>query len=133
MVVPRVWRERVARYRMVGKRCPACGKVYFPPREVCPTCHRESYGKMEDVELSGRGKVYSYTTVYQNVLGYELQKPYIMAIVEMEEGPRVTGQIVDCRPEDVEIGMPVRAVFRRLGEEGKDGIILYGYKFVPDL
>ncbi len=58
-------------------------------------------------------------------------RPYIMAIVEMEEGVRVTAQIVDCKPEDVKIGMKVEAIFRRMGAEGKSGLIRYGYKFRP--
>jgi len=132
MVVPRFWREIPYRYRMIGTRCPKCGKVYFPPRIVCPDCHRESYGKMEEVQLSGKGKIYSYTIVHQNVKGFKLHRPYIMAIVELEEGPRVTAQIVDCKPEDVYIDMPVRAVFRRITEDGPEGIVQYGYKFVPD-
>jgi hypothetical protein len=87
---------------------------------------------MEEFQLSGKGEVYSYTIVHQNVLGYKYQKPYVMAIIETPEGPRITGQIVDIDPEEVHIGMKVRAVFRRIAEDGKAGIIQYGYKFVKD-
>ncbi|MCD6275800.1 MAG: Zn-ribbon domain-containing OB-fold protein [Thermoplasmata archaeon] len=132
MVVPRFWRERRHRYSLIGTRCPVCGTVYFPPRNVCPKCGRKSLGKMEEFQLSGKGKIYSYTIVHQNVLGYKYQKPYIMAIIETPEGPKITAQIVDIEPEEVHIGMPVRAVFRRITEDGKAGIIQYGYKFVPD-
>ncbi|HDJ27195.1 MAG TPA: transcriptional regulator, partial [Aciduliprofundum sp.] len=62
---------------------------------------------------------------------FKLQKPYILAIIELEEGPRVTGQIVDAEPNEVYIGMPVRMVFRRIRQEGASGIIHYGYKFAP--
>ncbi len=56
--------------------------------------------------------------------------PYVLAIVQLDEGPRLTAQIV-CDPLDVKIGMRVRSVFRKLGEEGQDGVIYYGTKFVP--
>ena len=52
-----------------------------------------------------------------------------MAIVELEEGAKLTTQIVDCNPEDVEIGDEVEMVFRKIREEGDDGVISYGYKF----
>ena len=52
MEVPRFWRETRARYNLEGVRCGACETVYFPPREVCPDCHRESIGKMEKYKLS---------------------------------------------------------------------------------
>jgi hypothetical protein len=63
--------------------------------------------------------------------GFEIQTPYVLAIVELEEGPRVTGQITDCNPGNVKIGDEVEIAFRHMGEEGKDGIIYYGYKFRP--
>jgi uncharacterized OB-fold protein len=60
-----------------------------------------------------------------------MQKPYVMAIVEMEEGVRLTSQIIDVKPEDVTIGMKVQSCFRKLGQEGEAGVIHYGYKFQP--
>jgi len=60
-----------------------------------------------------------------------MQVPYVMAIIELDEGVRLTGQVIDCKPDDVKIGMRVAATFRKLGEDGRAGIIHYGYKFVP--
>jgi len=57
--------------------------------------------------------------------------PYVLAIVELEEGARMTAQVVVENPEDVYIGMPVKSVFRRLGTDGESGVISYGTKFVP--
>ncbi len=131
MTIPRFWREFEHRYRLVGTKCPSCGRVYFPPRDVCPYCHRESVGKMQKYELKPTGKVYSFTVVYQDIPDFKELKPYVMAIVEMDDGPKITGQIVDVSPEEVNIGMPVRAVFRKIREDGPSGIIEYGYKFVP--
>jgi uncharacterized OB-fold protein len=73
--------------------------------------------------------VYSYSTVYQAPAGYEDFVPYTVALVELDEGPLVTGQLTDVDKDEVEIGMPVEMVTRKLREEGEDGLIVYGYKF----
>jgi uncharacterized OB-fold protein len=125
----RFWRETQSRYNLIGRKCEKCEQVYFPPRKLCPKCRRASIGKMEPVQLTGKGKIISFSTVHDGLPEFQMQIPYTMAIVEFEEGARVTGQIVDSEPDDVKIGSEVRAVFRKLGEEGKSGIIHYGYKF----
>ncbi|MEM3396461.1 MAG: Zn-ribbon domain-containing OB-fold protein [Thermoplasmata archaeon] len=129
MQIPRFWRQIPNRYNLIGVQCENCKKVYFPPRIVCPDCHRLSIGKMKQYKLSGKGVVHSYTLVYEPADGFENQVPYIMAIIQLDEGPKITAQIVDCNPEEVKIGSKVEMVFRRLGEDGKAGIIYYGYKF----
>ncbi len=132
MTIPRYWREFQHRYRLIGTKCPKCGRIYFPPREVCPYCHRESIGKMQKVEIKNTGKVYSYTVIHQDVPDFKFLKPYLFIIAEMDSGVKVSGQLVDVSPEDVRIGMPVRISFRRIREEDRAGIIEYGYKFIPD-
>jgi hypothetical protein len=126
----RFWRETASRYNLAGDRCGNCGTVFFPPRPVCLKCHRASLGKMEDMRLQGTGEVLSFTVVHESRRNFELQLPYIMAIIRMDEGPALTAQIVDCSPQDVKMGSRVQAVFRKIGEEGKAGVIYYGYKFV---
>jgi uncharacterized OB-fold protein len=81
--------------------------------------------------LGGKGKVVTYTVIHDAPAQFEMQKPYVMAIVEMEEGVRLTSQIIDVKPENVTIGMKVQACFRKLGQEGEAGVIHYGYKFQP--
>jgi uncharacterized OB-fold protein len=130
---PRYWRENPSRYTLLGVKCENCGSVLFPPRAICPKCRRKSLGKIKNYKLSGKGKVYSYTLVHEPMPDFTLMKPYILAMVEMDEGVRVTAQIVDCKPEDVGIGMRVEAIFRKLGSEGNSGIIRYGYKFRPSV
>jgi hypothetical protein len=83
--------------------------------------------------LSGRGEVYSFSTMYNAPHGYEEQKPYTIALVRLEEGPMVTAQLTDVDNADVRIGMPVEMVTRKLREEGAEGQIIYGYKFRPVL
>ncbi len=127
----RFWREFDTRYRMLASRCGICGTVYFPPRDVCRKCRRNSLGRMERVPLPRKGTVLTFTVVHQAQKGFDDQVPYVMAMVEFEGGITVLGQVVDCDPEDVRIGMEVKPVFRRIREEGEAGVIHYGYKFAP--
>lgn len=133
MSIARFWRETPQRYNLGGSRCGTCQTVYFPPRSVCPTCtkHRQSLGRMEPFQLSGEGEVVSYTIVHDGAEGFEMQTPYALAIVRTVEGPQLTGQVVDIAPGDVQIGLRVRATFRKLRAEGEAGVIHYGYKFTP--
>ena len=64
--------------------------------------------------MSGRGEVYSYSTMYNVPVGYEEQKPYTVALVKLEEGPLVTAQLTDVDAVDVTIGMRVEMVTRKL-------------------
>jgi len=127
--VARFWREIPQRYNVVGNKCGSCGRVFFPPRESCPDCRRKSIGKMDEYKLSGKGKVITYTIIHVAPENFEEQVPYPIAIIELEEGPRITAQIVDCPVEDVKIGLRVEKTFRRIQEEGYTGAIYYGYKF----
>lgn len=129
--VPRFWREIPQRYNLIGNQCGICNKVYFPPRETCPYCRRKSMGRMKDLKLSGKGKVETYTIIHEAPENFEGQAPYAMAIIKLDEGPKLTAQIVDCKLEDVKIGMAVKSTFRRIQEDGDIGAIYYGYKFKP--
>lgn len=133
MSIARFWRETPRRYNLAGSRCTICGNAYFPPRPVCPRCphHRQSIEKMVPFQLSGYGEVVTYTVVHEPAEGFEMQVPYVLALVRTVEGPVLTGQIVDLAPEEVRIGLSVRATFRKLREEGSAGVIHYGYKFAP--
>lgn len=135
MGVPRYWREIPTRYRMIGSRCKICKTTYYPPRTVCPKCKEARYKGdpvMEREQFSGKGYVRSYTKIHVGPPDFQNQTPYTMAIIKMDEGPRITGQIIDCAAEEVEIGMRVEAVLRKIRQEGETGVIYYGYKFRPD-
>ena len=131
MAVPRFWREMPVRYNLIGSHCTGCDMYHYPPRAMCSGCHRESLGKMEEHQFAGTGQVVACTVVYQPQQGYEMHGPYPMAMIEMDEGARITAQIVDVAPELVKRGMRVEAVFRKLGEDSESGIIYYGTKFTP--
>ncbi len=130
MQVARHWRTRSQRYGLVGEICEKCQSLIFPPRDVCPECEAPA---KTPYAFSGNGKVYSYSTVYQAPEGYADYVPYTVGLVKLEEGPMVTAQLTDVEPQEVEIGMPVEMVTRKLREEGDEGLIIYGYKFRPRL
>jgi len=129
MEIPRHWRLRKQRYSLVGEVCPHCEAKLFPPRDVCPECGQEAKTLYN---FSGRGEVYSFTTVYDAPAGFEEYAPYTVALVKLEEGPLVTAQLTDLDGQGVEIGTPVEMVTRRLRSDGDErGLLVYGYKFRP--
>jgi uncharacterized protein len=130
MEVSRHWRLKKQRYALVGEVCPHCQIKIFPPRDVCPECGQEA---RETYQFSGRGEVYSFTTVRTAPAGFEHNAPYTVALVKLEEGPMVTAQLTDLSAQPVEIGMPVEMVTRKLRSDGDKGMLVYGYKFRPIL
>ena len=131
MSVARHWRETPGRYNLIGTKCGTCGKVYFPRRSLCPKCRRASMGKMLPYKLKDEGLVYTYSIIHEAPSESSNLKPYAVAMVLTDDGVLITGQIVDVELDKIHIGMPVRAVLRKLGEDGPSGVINYGYKFAP--
>ena len=129
MEIPRHWRLKNQRYQLVGEVCPHCEAKIFPPRDVCPECGGEA---KERYTFSGRGEVYSYTTVYDAPAGFKENAPYTVAMIKLEEGPMVTAQMTDLGEKSVEVGTPVEMVTRRLRTDGDErGMLVYVYKFGP--
>ena len=91
------------------QKCANCGYIRFPVSIVCPRCHSL---EMEWTKLSGKGKVYSYVIYHQAYHpAYKDDIPYVVAIIQLDEGPRMESNITDCRLEDLRIGMPVELYF----------------------
>lgn len=128
MEISRNWRLQKQRYGLVGEVCDHCGAKLFPPRDVCPECAEEAKTLYQ---FSGKGEVYSFTTVYDAPEGYEEQAPYTVALVKLEEGLLVTAQLTDVDNGQVSIGTPVEMVTRKLRQDGERGMLVYGYKFRP--
>jgi uncharacterized OB-fold protein len=106
--------EAAERERLVLQRCPRCEEFIWYPRSLCPGCMST---QLEWVGASGRGVVYSYSVVrHAEVPEYAPATPYLLAYVELEEGPVVLTNLVDCTAEEVKIGDSVRAVFHHTGE-----------------
>jgi uncharacterized OB-fold protein len=101
--------EALQRHELYFQRCRDCGTRRLPPRAVCPACLSAA---TEWVRASGQGTVYSFTVTYQNQTpGFREELPYVLAVVELVEGPRLMANIADCAPDAVRIGMPVEVVF----------------------
>jgi uncharacterized OB-fold protein len=103
--------------RLLIKHCTACGAFHYYPRPFCPTCWSDD---VEWYEASGRAAVYTYSTVYVNDLPpFGPQVPYIAAVVELDEGPRMMTRLVDCTKDDITLGMPVQVTYADLDDELK--------------
>lgn len=129
--IARHWRLNAQRYQLVGEICPKCNGKIFPPRDVCPHCADTE--RQPDFKFSGKGEVYSHSTVYKVPEGYETMAPYTVALIKLAEGPLVTAQLTDVSADQVKIGLPVEMVTRKLSVQGDEGLIIYGYKFRPQL
>ena len=108
--------EATKQQKLVIQYCKDCGKYTWYPRPVCMKCMSRN---LEWREVSGKGKVYSYTITYTAPKGFEDMVPYVVASIDLEEGVRLLSNIVDCKPEEVEVGMEVEVTFEDLNEEMK--------------
>lgn len=99
--------EAAKRHELTLQRCGACGKFMYYPRPQCPHCFSD---RLSWERCSGKGKVYSYTVVRRASSRAFADAPYILAIVELAEGPRMTTNVV-APPEQVRVDMPVTVFF----------------------
>ena len=101
--------------RLLVKRCADCGEAHFYPRPFCPRCWSENV-KWEDA--SGRATLYTWSTVHVNDLPpFHERVPYVAAIVELSEGPRMMTNVVDCDAEELAVGMSLEVRYRDLDDE----------------
>lgn len=128
MEISRDWRLQEARYRLIGEVCNHCESKIFPPRNHCPNCNSKSN---TEFQFSGKGEIYSFTKLREASSGFEENLPYTIAIIKLAEGPFLTAQLTDMENSEVEIGMKVEMVTRKIKENGDKGTIVYGYKFRP--
>lgn len=102
--------------KLLLQRCKDTGKAYFPPRPFSP------YTGSRDVEVfeaSGKAKLFSYVINHRPAKGFEDEAPYAIAVVELEEGPRMMTNIVDCEqtPEALVLDMPLEVAFETATDE----------------
>ena len=127
MITARYHREIPQRYRLEASKCTKCGKVTFPPRLVCPKCKTK---KFKTVNLRSEGKLLTYTVIRVAADKFSKETPFPVGIVELNDGVRVTAQIADAEIDELKIGQKVKLVFRKVQEDGRAGILCYGYKAV---
>ena len=116
------WEDVKAR-RLMLQRCRACGRFRFYPRAVCPHCLS---GDFERVTASGKGSLYSFTVCHRPAAeAFAANVPYVVALVDLDEGVRLMSNLIGCPPGQARVGMHVEVVF----EDASPDITLY--KFTP--
>ena len=118
--------EATARGALLLRRCDACAAVIWYPRAFCPMCQ-----SMETswIESSGRGTVYSFSITRKGAGAWAGAAPYVIAYVELEEGPRVLTNIVGCAVEDVHVDMAVKVTFDPVVDEaGRDTMAMFRFE-----
>ena len=101
--------------RLVTQRCRNCGRIWHPPLPACPGCQSARTGWRE---MSGDGTVYTFTVVtHPTHFAFADKVPYVIAIVELAEGPRLVTGVTGCAPEAVRVGMPVRVRFQPVTDD----------------
>lgn len=97
------------------KRCNACGAFHFYPRPFCPSCWSHD---VEWYVASGRATLYTWSVVHVNELPpFRDRLPYVAALVDLEEGPRMMTNVVECEFDALEAGMPLEVVFEVVSED----------------
>jgi len=110
----RAYWEGAARGELVLQRCGACGVVQHRPRAQCAKCLSPG---IEHFVASGRGTLHTWTVTHQNLLPPFAQAcPYVLAYVDLAEGPRLLSNVVGCPTEQLRVGMPLRVDFAKTGE-----------------
>jgi uncharacterized OB-fold protein len=113
-----------------GQKCASCGAVFLGERAVCSKCGTR--GKLQTQKLANRGHLYVYSIVHRSFPGIEV--PYVSAIVDLEGGGTVKGNLIGVAPDPAKIkmGMPVRVVYKdALGRKDREGNAYLSYFFEP--
>jgi uncharacterized protein len=103
--------------KLMLPKCGECGHTFFYPRIQCPACHSRSVGW---VQASGRGRLHAFGIAYQTFnKAYKVPPPYVLAMIELEEGPRVLSNLINVTPDPktIKCDMPVEVVFHKLTDE----------------
>jgi uncharacterized OB-fold protein len=103
--------------KLLLPKCGACGHIFFYPRAVCPRCQARDIGW---IQASGRGKLHAFEIAYQVFnKAWKVKPPYVLAMVELAEGPRMMTNLVNVEPDPkaIKCDMSVRVVFSKLTDE----------------
>jgi uncharacterized OB-fold protein len=112
---------------LIGCKCQKCGQTFFPAKLQCPRC---SSKEMKEVSLSSRGKLYSYTVIYQAPPGYVGKTPYAVGKVQLPERERVLAPLVEVEPSQLKVGMEMELVVGKAYEDPERGEV-FTYQFRP--
>ena len=110
----RTWWDAAAEGRLLLVRCATCGRAHYYPRPFCPRCGSD---RVSWETASGRATLYTWSVVHRNDLPpFNEKVPYVAAVVELAEGPRMMTNVVDCDPDSLDVGMELHVEFRDVGE-----------------
>jgi uncharacterized OB-fold protein len=118
--------EGLGRHQFLVPKCSNCGAYNWIPYPACRTCLSED---LEWTPVSGDATVWSFSIVHRGVGAFEQEVPYTVVLAKLAEEPRsciVTGQLIECDPEDVHIGIPIEVVYEDVPEEN-----FTMYRFAP--
>jgi len=94
--------------------CTACGKFFFYPRPICPHCWSS---EVEFRPAKGTGRIFTYSVIrspHGNITGWHQRIPYVVALIDLDEGVRMMGNVIDCDPDAVHSGLPVRLTYTEI-------------------
>ena len=106
--------EGIAQRELRIQQCNTCSKAVFYPRSICPHCHSDT---LSWIVASGAGSIYSYTVAHQGFGAFAEDVPFVVAIIELEEGTRMMSRIVDTPYERIVVGAKVQVTFERVSED----------------
>ena len=115
--------------KLMGSKCKKCGEMYVPVRKLCTKCNSVD---MEWVEMSGKGNVAAFTSItvgtpFFVTKGYDRKNPYCFSVIQLEEGPMVSGQLMgvdEKNPDTINVGLSVKAKFLETELKGETRIDL---------
>lgn len=107
--------DAAAEGRLLLRRCADCGRAHHYPREFCPFCWADE-DRVRWEEAEGSAVLYTWSVIHRNDLPpFGERVPYVAAVVDLAEGPRMMTELVDCQAADLGVGMPLRVAFRESG------------------
>ena len=112
-----------------GHKCKSCGSIFLGERTICASCGARD--QMEQIKLSDKGELYVYSIVHRSFPG--IQTPYVSAVVDLEGGGTVKGNLIgiDPDPEKIKMGMPVQVVYQVAPTKDRQGNEYLAYYFKP--
>jgi uncharacterized protein len=125
---PLAWRNYDSTYQLCGVKCTKCSNMFYPKKHLC-SCGSKEFEKQI---FAGRGKLMSFTQILVPPREFSSYHSYCLGLIKLEEGPQLIAQVTDTPFEELKIGMDVCSVLRRYTTAGRQGIIHYGAKFIPE-
>lgn len=130
IVIPPSWRNRINRYQLIATKCRDCGRTSYPPSDICRYCGSRNIEKIP--LINEKARLITWTIIYNAMDGFEERKPVILGILEtIESHARIMAPLTDVLPEELQSGMLMEPVLRRIMEDGEAGLIHYGIAYRP--